>query len=85
MPRAKKKIDILLHELVPQHVILSKKETEKMLKKYMVDLWQLPRIADTDPAVLAIGAHRGDVVKIIRKSETTVDKVYVYRLVVKNK
>lgn len=56
-----------------------------MLKHYMVDLWQLPRISDTDPAVLAIGGQRGDVVKITRSSKTTVDNIVMYRLVVKQK
>ena len=76
---------MLRHDLVPNHKILSKKETSEMLKHYMVDLWQLPRISDTDPAVLAIGAQRGDVIKITRSSRTTVDNVVMFRLVVKQK
>ncbi|GAB4314392.1 MAG: DNA-directed RNA polymerase subunit H [Promethearchaeota archaeon] len=85
MPRAKKKIDILLHELVPHHVILTKSQAKEILHRYLVDAWQLPRISENDPVVKAIGATVGDILKITRKSETTVDTVEMYRLVVKDK
>jgi len=86
LPRVKRKIDILLHDLVPKHVILTKNQTEDLLKKYRIHISQLPRILETDAAVRAIGAKRGDVVHVIRKSKkTTVDTVDMFRFVVKDR
>jgi DNA-directed RNA polymerase subunit H len=56
------------------------------LKRFRIHISQLPRILETDPAVRAIGAKRGDIVHIIRKSrKTTVDTVDMYRFVVKDR
>jgi DNA-directed RNA polymerase subunit H len=86
MPRIKRKIDILLHDLVPTHLILTKSQTEELLRKYRIHISQLPRILETDAAIRAIGAKRGDVVHIIRKSrKTTVDTVDMFRFVVKDR
>ncbi|HMF30196.1 MAG TPA: DNA-directed RNA polymerase subunit H [Candidatus Lokiarchaeia archaeon] len=82
----KRKIDILLHDLVPIHLILTKSETEDLLRRYRIHISQLPRILETDAAIRAIGAKRGDVVHIIRKSrKTTVDTVDMFRFVVKDR
>lgn len=75
--------DVLAHELVPFHRILTKSETEALLKKYSIDLVNLPRIRKSDPVARALGARFGDVIKIIRKSETTVNSAVSYRFVVK--
>ena len=40
---------------------------------------------EKDPAAIAIGAREGDVVKIIRESETTVDEIEYFRYVKKEK
>ena len=86
MPRGKRKLDILYHDLVPKHLILTRSQTEDLLKRYRIHISQLPRILETDPAVRAIGAKRGDVVHIIRKShKTTVDTVDMFRFVVKDR
>ncbi|KAA0008785.1 MAG: DNA-directed RNA polymerase subunit H [Thermoplasmata archaeon] len=77
----KKKFNILDHELVPEHVILSKEEAEEVLKKFNIKPEQLPKILTTDPVVKAIGAKKGDIIKVIRKSKTALKSV-VYRLVV---
>ena len=76
-------IDVLAHSLVPFHRIMTKEETDALLKRYSIDLVNLPRILDDDPVAKALGARFGDVVKIVRKSETTVDSVESYRFVVK--
>ena len=76
-----KKFNILDHELVPQHIILSKKEAKEVLEKFNVQPEQLPKILVTDPVVRAIGAKKGDIIKIIRKSKTA-SKAIAYRLVV---
>ena len=81
----KKKIDVLLHELVPKHKLLTKKETLDLLEKYQISVIDLPQIFEKDPVAIAIGAKDGDVVKIIRDSSTTVKSINYYRYVKKEK
>lgn len=81
----KKTIDVLRHELVPKHVLLTKKETQDLLKKYQVSVIDLPQMFEKDPVAIAIGAKEGDIVKIIRESKTTVKSVNYYRYVKKEK
>jgi DNA-directed RNA polymerase subunit H len=81
----KRKIDILLHELVPKHILLTKEETQELLDKYQIDVIDLPQMFEKDPVALAIGAKEGDVVKIIRESYTTVSSIDYYRYVKKEK
>ncbi len=81
----KKKIDVLLHELVPKHKLLTKKETLDLLDKYQISVIDLPQIFEKDPVAIAIGAKEGDVVKIIRDSSTTVKTINYYRYVKKEK
>jgi len=81
----KKKIDVLLHELVPKHLLLTKEETQELLNKYKIGLSDLPHMFEKDPVAIAIGAKEGDVVKIIRKSNTTVSFINYYRYVKKEK
>ncbi|MEM5793113.1 MAG: DNA-directed RNA polymerase subunit H [Candidatus Aenigmatarchaeota archaeon] len=78
------KIDVLKHELVPKHRILTEEEKEALLKKYGVKLTQLPRISSKDPVVKAIGAKPNDVLEITRKSVTAGETKY-YRVVTPNK
>ena len=77
-----KKIDVLAHELVPPHTLLTREETKQVLRDYSIRLVDLPRIFEDDPACLALGGKEGDVVKITRKSSTMVDKIDTYRFVV---
>lgn len=79
--KSPKKISLLNHDLVPQHILLSEKESTQVLKKYNVDKEQLPKIRLTDPVTSEIGAEVGDIVKIIRKSQTAGESIY-YRLVI---
>lgn len=80
-----KKIDVLAHVSVPFHTILTKKETTQLLKDYSIRLVNLPRMFTDDPAALSLGACEGDVLKIIRKSSTTVDTIETYRFCVKRR
>jgi len=74
--------NILNHQYVPPHTILSKEETEEMMKKYNVaDKSQLPDISRYDPVALAIGMRPGDVCKIDRPSKSAIHSTY-YRVCV---
>ena len=66
----KKTLDVLSHELIPEMNILSETEKRNILKKYSVEENQLPLIKHTDPAVKALNAQPGDVVRIRRSGET---------------
>ena len=79
----KKKIDVLLHELVPKHYLLTKEETKELLDKFKITVTDLPQMFEKDPVAIAIGAKEGDVVKIVRESETTVKSIDYYRFVKK--
>jgi DNA-directed RNA polymerase subunit H (RpoH/RPB5) len=81
----KKQIDVLLHDLVPQHILLTKKETQDLMDKYQITVIDLPQIFEKDPIAIAIGAKEGDVIKIIRASRTTVKSIDYYRYVKKEK
>ena len=81
----KKKIDVLLHKYVPKHKLLTQDETIELLSKYKIGLNDLPQMFEKDPVAVAIGAKEGDVVKIIRESDTSVSSVLYYRYVKKEK
>jgi DNA-directed RNA polymerase subunit H (RpoH/RPB5) len=81
----KRKIDVLLHELVPKHHLLTKEESQKLLEKYQISVIDLPQMSEKDPVAIAVGAKEGDIVKIIRDSHTTVKFINYYRYVIKEK
>ncbi|MCK5631395.1 DNA-directed RNA polymerase subunit H [Candidatus Bathyarchaeota archaeon] len=69
------------HELVPKHEILTTEEREALLETYRAKPYQFPRIKQSDPAIIAIGAKAGDIVKVIRNSPTA-GECFAYRYVV---
>lgn len=79
----KQQLDIMQHKLVPLHIIISDKEKEDLFKRYKITPDQLPKILNTDPVSISIGAQPGQIVKIIRKSHTAKEAV-AYRLVVES-
>lgn len=75
--------DMMSHDLVPLHTIISEKERGELLKKYNIEPNQLPKILDTDPVSIFIGAKSGQIVKIIRNSHTAKESI-AYRFVVES-
>ncbi len=58
--------NIFNNGLVPEHVILDKKATREVLKKFHSKIHQIPKIFDRDPAVSMLGAKEGDLLEIRR-------------------
>ncbi len=69
------------HILVPKHSKLNDKEKKELLEKYKVTLKELPRILKKDSAIKDLNLKSGDVIKIVRKSQTAGEAVF-YRCVV---
>ncbi|KON31457.1 DNA-directed RNA polymerase subunit H [miscellaneous Crenarchaeota group-1 archaeon SG8-32-3] len=69
------------HHLVPKHEILTEKEKSEILAQFKIKPYQIPQIKSNDPAVKAIGARPGDMLKIIRRSATAGEHI-AYRYVV---
>jgi DNA-directed RNA polymerase subunit H (RpoH/RPB5) len=65
--------NILEHQYVPEHIILTETEQAEVLKKYNItDTKQMPSISRYDPVALAIGLRPGQICKITRSSKTSV-------------
>ena len=79
----KQQLEIMNHNLVPLHEIVSEKEQKEIMKKYNVTPDQLPKILNTDPVSIFIGAQPGQIIKVTRESRTAKEAV-AYRLVVES-
>ncbi len=76
--------NVLKHEMVPEHVVISDQEVQDLLTRYNIELRQLPKILVTDAACKEIGAKKDDVIKIVRRS-LTADEAVSFRLVIDTK
>ena len=68
--------------MVPKHEVLTQKEKKEVLEMLGITRDQLPLIKESDVIAKAISAKQGDVVRIIRKSQTAGQSVY-YRHVIR--
>lgn len=78
MPKA---FDVMKHDLVPRHEVLSPEENQEIISRYGVTPDQLPKIFANDAVARAVRAKPGDIIKIKRKSPTAGEHV-AYRYVV---
>jgi DNA-directed RNA polymerase subunit H len=74
--------NLLNHELVPNAIILTPEKTEKLKEKYHIsNVDKLPEISRFDPHALALKLRPGQVIQIMRKSNTALEYNY-YRVCV---
>jgi len=81
IPKNFPSFQIFDHEFVSKHELLTPEERAKILEEYKMQPYQLPRINAFDPAVIAVGGKPGDIVRVIRKSQTA-GRYVAYRYIV---
>ncbi len=77
-------IDLVSHDIVPEHQPLSSEEKEEYIKAYQTKGIEMPHIFVTDPVSRYYNMKVGDVFRIIRPSITSGHGVS-YRLVIAGK
>ena len=72
--------NIMNHQLVPPHIVLSNEEAEEVKRKYnILDNSQMPDISRFSPVSQVIGIRPGDICRIYRPSKTAI-KAEFYRV-----
>ena len=74
-------VNITQHVLVPKHSVLLDDSKQELLKKYRIQEHQLPKIQIGDPIAKYFGVTRGQVMKIVRASETA-GRYVTYRIAI---
>jgi DNA-directed RNA polymerase subunit H (RpoH/RPB5) len=76
----KLQFNLLKHDFVSPHTILTKQEADDIMKKYnIMNKSEMPNISRFDPVALSIGLRPNEVCKIIRTSKTSIQSNY-YRI-----
>jgi DNA-directed RNA polymerase subunit H (RpoH/RPB5) len=75
-------LETLNHFLVPRVQVVQEKDLAELLKKHAAGIEALPLIKSDDPAVSAVNAQPGAVLRFERKSLITGKEEEYYRLVV---
>ncbi len=79
--------NVLKHNLVPEHILLSDEEASAVLSSKKLTKEQLPKIRKNDAAIRVLektvghSIEPGSVIKVVRKSETA-EEFVAYRVVV---
>ena len=73
------KFNVAEHMLVPEHVVLSDKEKEELLKKYNITIKELPKFLVDDAGLAGLKTKVGDVIRITRNSPS--GETFFYRRV----
>ena len=76
----KQKFKVDKHTLTPKHTKLGEREKAQLLERYHVTSKELPKILRTDAAIKDLDAKQGDIIKIIRKSQTAGESFF-YRVI----
>ena len=72
---------IIDHFLVPKHYLLPQEQAKQILEEKDIKKEQLPMIHKNDPAIKDFKPMGGDVIKIVRNSQTAGKTVYYRRVV----
>jgi DNA-directed RNA polymerase subunit H (RpoH/RPB5) len=74
-------IDLVSHVAVPKHEVLTEEDTKIFLQDYILKKRQIPEMFISDPVSKYFNAKVGQVFRIIRPSEVSVESIY-YRIVI---
>ena len=80
------KFNVMDHDMVPEHYLVSEKEETRILEELDITKDQLPKIRLDDPCMLFLERKygpikEGSIIRIVRKSDIT-DEAKVYRVAV---
>ncbi|MEK6982957.1 MAG: DNA-directed RNA polymerase subunit H [Nanoarchaeota archaeon] len=72
----KQKFKVDKHILTPKHIKLGEREKTQLLERYHITSKELPKILKVDSAIKELDAKPGDIIKIIRKSQTAGESLF---------
>jgi DNA-directed RNA polymerase subunit H (RpoH/RPB5) len=74
-------IDVPNSDQMDPHYVMSKNESQELLKKERLNNIYLPRIIHMDTAIIWNGGRVGEYVKIYRKSESAMSSIYYRKII----